>query len=491
MANKLTREQLNEIITLMDNKQWLEAESLLSKYRNIPDSKIDYLLGCIYNAWGNPNKDKEKAKKHFVRVIESKEPIDNAFVFLSDIEKNRSHSKRILQKGLDIFPKSESLYFHLLIKTSPPDRQTIYLEAKNKNAISDRIKIVMAETYFGLGEYKTTLDLLEGIKGDTSEETLALECIKGFYFFELEDFKKSEEIFAHVIEEDLNHKLNYLPHLGVILNLIEHSDVEKAEHIAEEINPEFQIDPLLFAGGYGYPLLDATDYVIKALDTLEVKSKVKKIRGIVKGLKGLFLYSDAFEDGAKKSLRREVTSSLEYANKVFPQNVEFCQHLFWIYGEHSRQPLRAWKYLVQFALNCNENDFYGSDFIESTDTDSFKAILSDFKQLISGPYVSQKIASTLLPLLINRLHQEKRYNEVIQLSANFNDLYLKACPALFEIAYAFGTSPDLSKAEKYYEMYLRDVGDNGAVYNNLAVIYEKRGDLLKAKEYYQKAAGLD
>jgi tetratricopeptide (TPR) repeat protein len=491
MAKKLTKEQFNEIITLMENKQWVEAESLLSTYRNISDSTIDYLFGCIYNAWDNPNKDKEKAKKYFGRVIESKEPIEAAFVFLSDIEKNRSHSIRILQRGLDIFPKSEPLYFHLLVKTNPADRQTIYLEAKDKGAISDRIKLVMAEAHFDLEEYKSTLDFLEGIKGDTTEETLVLECIRGFSFLGLQDFNKSNEIFAHAIEEDLNHRLNYIAHLGLILNLSKQGDIEKAEPIAEEINPEFQIDPLLIAGGYGYAHLDATGYAIKALDALEAKSKIKKIKGIAKGLKGLLLYSEAFEDGTKKSLRREVTSLLEYANKIFPQNVEFCHHLFWIYSEHSKQPLRAWKFLVQYALNCNENDFYSSDFIESTDTDSFKAILSDFKQLISGSYVSKKVASTVLPLLIKRLCQEKRYNEVIELSINFNDLDLRASPGLFEIAYAFGTSPDLFKAEKYYEMYLRDFGDNGAVYNNLAVIYEKRGDLLKAKEYYQKAAGLD
>ena len=220
MAGKLAKEQFNEIIALMDNKQWVEAESLLSGYRDISDSTIDYLFGCIYNAWDNPNKDKEKAKKYFGRAIESKEPIEAAFVLLSNIERNRSHAIRILQRGLDIFPESESLYFHLLTQTSPADSETIYLEAKGKGVISDRIKLVMAETHFGLGEYRSTLDLLEKIKGETIEETLILECIRGFSFLELEDFNKSKEFFAHVIEEDLNHKVNYVAHLGLILNLL-------------------------------------------------------------------------------------------------------------------------------------------------------------------------------------------------------------------------------------------------------------------------------
>jgi tetratricopeptide (TPR) repeat protein len=237
--------------------------------------------------------------------------------------------------------------------------------------------------------------------------------------------------------------------------------------------------------------LDATDYVIKALDTLGTKSKKKKIKGVAKGLKGLFLYSEAFEDGSKKSLRKEVISSLEYANKIFSQNVEFCEHLFWIYSEHAKQPLRAWKYLVQYALNCNDNDFYNSDFLENIDAEALKAILADFKELISKSYLKKKIALTLLPLLIKRLHQEKKYNEVIALSISFSDTDLKASPALFEIAYAFGTTPDMSKAEKYYEMHLRDLGGSGAVYNNLAVIYEKKNDLVKAKEYFQKAATVD
>lgn len=115
----ITEQKLQEIATLIDDKKWEDAENTLIKLSNTDDSRIYYYLGYLYDAWDNPNKDKEKAKKYFSLAAESINPVAGAFIRLSRNERNRTHSIRILRQGLKSFPKNEALYYQLLIYTEP------------------------------------------------------------------------------------------------------------------------------------------------------------------------------------------------------------------------------------------------------------------------------------------------------------------------------------------------------------------------------------
>ncbi len=488
MSKEVTKTQFDEVVKLIEKEQWAEAEKLLLSYKDIPDSRIDYLLGCVYDEHSNPNKDKEKAKKYFGRVIDSDKPIAAAFVYLSDIENNKAHSIRILKKGLKIFPGNEAIYFNLLERAPKEERENIYNAAIRNNAVSERIKVSMANTYFDTHEYIKVISTLEGIKRDKNYSMLILECIKGFSYYELGQIKESKEAFNYAIDEDLNHKLSYIPHIGLILDFLHGNEIAEAERIIEEVNPEFHIDPILHS--FECYML-ANDYIIKALNLLEKSSKQKSVLAIARGLRGIFSYNESNNGRSKTTVIKKMVKDLEFANEFFPRNKEFCQHLYWIYRDEVNASLSAWKYLKQYALSCEESEYSESSITEDIDGETFKAILKDLNQTIGSYYNRRKIAVTLLPPVIERLHKEKRYSEIIAFAKEFSDVHLETCPVLFEIAYAFNEMTDLLASQKYYEMHIKLNGESSATLNNLGLIHEQKDELYKAKECFQKAIDID
>lgn len=491
---KITDQQLQEIASLIDNKKWEEAENILIKLSTTGDSRVYYYLGHIYDAWENLKKDKEKAIKYFSLAAESTNPVANAFIRLSRNERNRTHSIRILRKGLRAYPRSEAIYYQLLSYTELSYREDIYKEIIEKQCLSERIKICMAVTYFDLKEYEKAIGIVSGFEAEEEWDRNILALIKGFSLYEAGRTAEANKIFSKLIEEDINHRLQYIPNFGLVLILLSQDKLAEAEQLVEEIPLEIDIFegayPILDPGPWGESYIDTEAYFLRAIDLVTKKTNQKKIQGILRGLRSLFLYDKAFGvETTKKGLQATVRKDLEFAIKEFPQHKEIAKHLFWIFGEDN--PAKAWKYLIQYAL-CGYEDIDGhEDFIEDANAQLFEHILKEFEEKTSDHYVAQKLSKFLLSSIINRLFKDKRYKDILSTINKFNDSELAESDVLFETAYSYYEVNNLSASKKYYELYISKKGESNAVLNNLGLIFEKTGNLLKAKELYQKAAQLN
>lgn len=492
--NKVTDQQLQEISDLIDNKKWEEAENTLIKLSSTGDSRVYFYLGHVYDDWDNPKKDKEKAKKYFSLAAESDNPVAGAFIWLSRNERNNTHAIRILRKGLKLFPANEAIYYQLLNYTEPPEREDIYKEIVEKQCISERIKIRMAVTYFDLKEYEKTIGIVSDFEAEEEWDRNILTCIRGFSLYEVGKSEEAGRIFSKLIEEDINHKLNYIPHFGLILILLSQDKMSEAEQVIEEIPLDKAIYegayPILEPGPWGESYLDAKDYFLRAIDLTVKKFKNKNIIGIMRGLRGLFLYGEAFDsEPAEKKLQTTVRKDLEFAINQFPQNKEITKHLFWVSKEGNRA--KAWKYLIQYALHGDEDIDGHEDFIEDVDAQLFEHILKEFHEKTSDYYVAQKLSKFLLSSIIDRLFKDKRYRDILNTTNKFNDSQLVESDIMFDMAYSHGEENNLIASKKYYELYLAKRGESSAVLNNLGLIFEKTGNLLKAKELFQKASQID
>ena len=58
---------------------------------------------------------------------------------------------------------------------------------------------------------------------------------------------------------------------------------------------------------------------------------------------------------------------------------------------------------------------------------------------------------------------------------------------LFEIAYALAQVGENADAQRVYEIHIKNNGESSSALNNLALLYEKRGDLQKARETIKRA----
>ena len=473
--NKITDQQLQEISTLIDKKKWEEAESALLKLSKSGDSRVYYYLGHIYDAWDNTKKDEEKAKRYFGLASESSSPVAGAFIRLSRNEKNRTHSIRILRKGLQSFPRSEAIYYQLLSYAESAGQENIYKEIIEKKCVSDRIKICMAVTYFHLKEYEKAIEIISGFEAKEEWDRNILACIKGFSLYETNETAEANKIFSKLIEEDINHKLNYVPHFGLILTLLSQDKLSIAEQLVEEIPLDTDIYegayPILAPGPWGESYMDATEYFHRAIDLIIKKTKQKKIIGMVRGLRGLFLYSKAFEeDTTKKVSQATVKKDLEVAIKEFPQNKEIAKYLFWIFKKIN--PSKAWKYLVQYVLHGGEDIYEYDDFIKDVDARLFEDFLNDFLGKAADSYIAWQLSKSLLYPIINRMFKDERYKDILVTINKFNDSQLAESDVMFETAYSYHEENNLTASKKYYELYLAKKGESNAALTHLLQLQE-------------------
>lgn len=93
--------------------------------------------------------------------------------------------------------------------------------------------------------------------------------------------------------------------------------------------------------------------------------------------------------------------------------------------------------------------------------------------------------------IISRLYKAKKYKNILLTTSKFNDTQLTESDVVFETAYSYNEDKNLPASKKYYELYMATKGDSNAALNNLGLIFERTGNLSKAKDLFQKAAQLD
>jgi hypothetical protein len=164
MSKKVSKEQIQNIVSLLENKEWEASEKALMKLHKTNDGRVLFLLGMLFDEWDNPNKDKNKAKGFFNLSVKSDNCPLNTFIQMARLETNRAHSVRILKKGLKSFPNSEEIYNSLIHYSEAPDIEAIYFKADQNGCLSERIKKKMTKTYFELSNYEECLKLLSVIR---------------------------------------------------------------------------------------------------------------------------------------------------------------------------------------------------------------------------------------------------------------------------------------------------------------------------------------
>jgi len=101
------------------------------------------------------------------------------------------------------------------------------------------------------------------------------------------------------------------------------------------------------------------------------------------------------------------------------------------------------------------------------------------------------LSENFLERFIKKLFQEKWFREITEIANYLSEDQMIISNSLFEIAYSFGEIGNIEKSEYYYNFYLNTHGESPAVLNNLGVIYERRGNLEKALDFFKRAKNLD
>ncbi len=492
----MTDNSIKEVFELIDRKLFADAEKLLLKIRrNKQSSYINYLLGYIHhinlsNYSFTENEDTfkgkiEDAKRFLGYSIDSENPIEHAFWRLADIEKNKMHAIRILKKGLEYFPQSETLYEYLINKSEDSDIYLIYEEIENKKIISNTIYFQLYEFFWKKKDFNLSLVQINKITFHKNDEKQLLNLIKAFIHYELKEIKKAKSIFQKLIDEDISQKLNYSQYIGLLLCMLETKEIIKVIKIIDELPNEFNELFLYVGGKLNFNFEKYFDELIIRLLVLlktqkEYRTMYAKIRGI-----------NAIKSCYDESVNKKTISDLKFARKNLKDKQLFDTKLVLAYL-YEEQIYEAFK---QDFNNIIAYSGYESELDLILGESSKKE-----KKIITNAYIESLKSVNLsirnkfqdnISYIIETLHENKDYENIIKVSDLFSEDILEKADVLFEIAFAYSKVNDNKNAKKYYKKIWKKNKKSSAVANNLALLYKEEGDFIHAKELFENAINLD
>lgn len=484
--------KIEDIFKYIDNEEYDEAETavralLKNDYRN---PYLNYLLGYIYESYQNPKHSATRAREYYNIAIDSEHPIEDAFLRLSFLERNTGHAARILKKGITYFQNSSSLYNRLLTITKEKDREIVFNEILQKDLTNTLSLRTMITTYVPLERFDTALKLIAQIKSKDKSTSLVLPLLEGLCSLGINKLNTAKKIFKNLIEEDINHRLEYAPYFCLILAYLFEKRTEAALNVFSEVPGEIEFEPPFEP--LSSPLdFDYFDLTLKTLAAILNATRNKKICAKARGLRGLLIY--AFSGGDYYKQKTKITGDLSFANKQIPTNKKYCEKLFELKYEDG-DFFNAYKLAKQYMNNLSWSELKEDQinihfsFVEEASEEVFQQFLNDLKKDFNNiDSASLALAKGLINPIIERLHKKNDFETIIELVDPYMGIYLEETNVLFEIAYAYGELKKNEAARKTYELYLKKEGESSAAINNLGVVYEKEGNLAKAEECFERA----
>lgn len=312
------------------------------------------------------------------------------------------------------------------------------------------------------------------------------------------DIEDTKRRFLKIIEDDLSNNLKYAPYMGYIwccvkMNLIEevvkYFDKIPFSNGLEDLNDgPWCIVEIEFKNIY--------ERIFGEMATIMRSDKQKMLR--LAALEAYYLYIpsesfDIFRYGKKHltALKRYLktdTGNLDVACAIFNMQKHF--HLFF-------DAYKTYIAMLCEYLNPEEKFNYGIDFFDEcspADTEQiYQDILITLKANIDmdlDRFVSGVFDNTVD--FLNKSSDEEKVKKICAIADALDNYYLEKSQKLFEVAYSYAELDNKSKkAERLYLLLLKAQPQSSAELNNLGVIYERRNELQKAKEYYTKAYETD
>jgi tetratricopeptide (TPR) repeat protein len=482
---------IRQIEQLLEDGAFSEAEEALLalKREGSAGSIPDYLLGCLYDDYKNPQRSRREAKRYFTAAIQTDDPVEEAFLQLARLERGRTHTERILKRGVQCFPRSVRLHERLLGWTAEDAREKLFLKMVGDGLASRDATALMIRTYTELKQHSKALDLIATFAPRDDNQAMMVTLLKALCLLESGDHTAAAELLTSLIESDIAQSLGYAQYFGLIICRLQQSKLKLALRILDDVPGEEEFHcPYDFEFG---PLDRCyLRYADRAIADLLKATRSRKVVAKARGVRALIGGNEEFGYNLP---RAKLLADLRFANKHLPSNLKYCLQLATMATEDGDCD-SAHRLTVQYLRNAA---WQGRDALEEVDYSYFEAapeavFTAIRKQVLAllqgGDYTDMEV----LPLgpcvpIIERLFKNKGYQDVVEMADAMSDKVFKVSPILFEVAYSYGECAKPVMARRCYEVHNRNSPGSPAVENNLGVLCEEDGDYEKAKEFYEKA----
>lgn len=235
--------------------------------------------------------------------------------------------------------------------------------------------------------------------------------------------------------------------------------------------------------------------VFDELSKVFINDKIRKQKSDC--LRALYLYSSYKIYGAVRFTKKHINDLKRYYKSNQDNVTVGCV----IFDMECEMKLFTNAYLTYMDMlgrfvDLEDEFLHCSTVIENCSDGDFEIIFTDICQKIDSNYDMDMslFVTEILDPVISRLwnidDKKRNFQKITEIPERLSFMQLEKSDKLFEMAYSFAEVKS-SKAKVLYEMLLKREPNNSATLNNLGVIFEKEGNLVKAKEHFNRACEIN
>lgn len=492
---KDNKQKFNEITKYIEEKKFEEATIALKKYIKSEDEEITsysyYLLGYINTCWENKNKSDDHARRYLLYNINSKYPHYYAYVLYADVEEDKNIVERCLEQGLGKFPKQPKIYEKLLRYSLEKEKIISRILADGISDFDLLCKVI--EVLIKLGKWGKISRLIFRIKQNYDLDELTenyLNLLNGYgeLFKAIPNYEKAIKILEEVASRDINNHFGYAHYIGIIYAYTKIGIQEKANCFFDKLPDNDSIFDL-FDGPMYFITVEFDKEYKNIFETLQKIYKRDDCRCCkAKALYALYLYNPSQSYEIYRYTQKDIDNLLQYFNSHYNKHIACA--LFNM-NCHLKNYVMASEAFLKATVEGDDFDEFCALYSEITDKvniDELESVVNNvIKTIKECEYLDEKLfISNIADVLVKKLHYEKKYDDVLRLADLLTINNIAKSENAFFYAYAY-SEIDSPNGLKIYEKILEREPDNSAVLNNIGVIYEHKGELNKALQYFEKA----
>jgi tetratricopeptide (TPR) repeat protein len=466
-------------------KQFTVAEDELRSLTFIDTvaGEAHFGLGLLFDDYRNPNRSNDAATRSFRDAADAEYPREDVFVRLASRE-SASRALGVLRKGLTQYPDSlelhEALASHLLTTGELNGVVALEKEVASRGITSDKLKFSLAVALSRLLRATEAIAAFDSIQDVPDVQLPVLLFAKSVAALNGENTSTAEKWAREAVALDVSNSLQWLGHLAIAKALLLQARRGEGMKILAEIPHTQNFDPpgLLtnWGGFWCHEFIRET-----VIEFAELRS------AHARALRAVNRYYDAKEEkGRLRLAKRDLLAS----GRVVAQTFEHQDQLIAVLAGLDEYE-EAFKIAVRLQGASPEvryNEHYFGEKWPSTADEATKCVASfesEVKKLDGDQ--RDRVGRAFLPEIIPALHKLALYQQVVDSLGFFHQRTLEELDCQFEIAYAYAEVGAKTTARKFYERLIKSDGRHYSAINNLAVIEEEEGNVIRAHELFAKA----
>lgn len=418
-------------------------------------------------------------------------PNPYAFVLFVKVEEDKNIVENYLRKGSLLFPDNSDIMRELFLIST--DKQNMINKVKNSNFIDFELLRHVIGYLIDVNQWEDIEFFINKVQNNDNisrYDDNFLNLMKGYsYLFrQMPEYKKAINILMNVIDNDIDNNFLYAHFLGIIYAFINICDINEASKYFDKIPLQNKIHDL--NSGPWYPILVdfRNEYKKIFLCIFNAFSNDKKRKNKAKGLYALYLYSPSNICDEYRYTKSDIRI-LEQLFKV-NYNKEVAEALFHMHC-HYKNYYEANDIFFEFLTHSHDPEIQDVSYIEifenATDEIFDNIIMNVMNRKSTNSININLYIKTVFDYLIDRLYKAEKYLKIVDLANQLSINQIMTSESAFECAFSYKKCENDEKAQTIYKQIVEQDSTNSAAINNLGVIYDQKGDYIKAFDCFSKA----